>query len=246
MYYYVYRISNKTSKIHYYGSRGSNKIPRNEIGISYFSSSKYVLKDIKKYGKESFKYKILKIFTTRKEAYLYEKFLHEKFRVVTSEKFYNKTVAYTNFGWIHGRKHSKETTDRIANKIKEINSKLSSKERSIKYGNHGCNNPFYGKKHSPEVIEKIKKANIGKIGPLNSFYGKKHKKESRIKISEFRRQTIEVEFYDGEIIVLKKIHDLGTLILKPSLGHKLFHRVDLWEKYNIFNIKVLKYANCLN
>ena len=65
----------------------------------------------------------------------------------------------------------------------------------------GKNNPFYGKKHSAETIEYLRKINTGKkqseetrqkrankeLGKLNHFYGKTHSSESRKKISETRK-----------------------------------------------------------
>lgn len=61
----------------------------------------------------------------------------------------------------------------------------------------GANNPFYGRRHSPETRAKLseiaqnrvfseetkQKMSESKMGELNSFYGRQHSKESKMKIS---------------------------------------------------------------
>jgi hypothetical protein len=89
-YHYTYRITNKINGIHYYGVRSSSKSPYLDLGNIYFSSSKYVKESIKQFGLSSFKFKIIKCFTDRQLANKHEIFLHEKFDVGTSNKFFNK------------------------------------------------------------------------------------------------------------------------------------------------------------
>lgn len=48
----------------------------------------------------------------------------------------------------------------------------------------GPNNPFYGKQHSKEIMDRIIKANKGKI---STFKGKHHSEETKQKISEANR-----------------------------------------------------------
>lgn len=88
---YVYRITNKIKNKHYYGVRSSNIKPKEDIGIKYFSSStdKNFMLDQKE-NPQNYKYKVLKIFDSRKDAEMHETFLHEKFSVQTNESFYNK------------------------------------------------------------------------------------------------------------------------------------------------------------
>lgn len=88
---YVYRITNKIENKHYYGVRSSNIKPKDDIGIKYFSSStdKNFMLDQKE-NPQNYKYKVLKIFDSRKDAEMHETFLHEKFSVQTNESFYNK------------------------------------------------------------------------------------------------------------------------------------------------------------
>ena len=64
MHYYVYRITcshpNSIEK-YYYGYRSSKLLPKDD---NYWSSSKYVIDAIKKYGSSFFTKKIVKIFST--------------------------------------------------------------------------------------------------------------------------------------------------------------------------------------
>jgi hypothetical protein len=66
---YTYRISNIKLNKHYYGTRTSKINPIFDLGIKYFSSSadKEFMKDQKE-NHHNYKYKIIKISKTRKEA----------------------------------------------------------------------------------------------------------------------------------------------------------------------------------
>ena len=61
-----------------------------------------------------------------------------------------------------------------------------------KISKSGSDNPMFGRKHSPKTIYKIKEGLIGKnIGKDNHFYGKKHTDESKRKMSDKLRYSIE-------------------------------------------------------
>ena len=95
-YHYTYRITNIIENKHYYGSRTTSKyketLPKDDLGIRYFSSSanKWFIKDQRE-NPQNYKYKILKIFKTRKEAIKLEIKLHNMFNVSINESFYNKS-----------------------------------------------------------------------------------------------------------------------------------------------------------
>ena len=90
-YHYIYRITNLKLKKHYYGVRTSKCHPKDDIGVKYFSSSKdkEFIQD-QKATPCSYKYKVIKIFNTRKEAVELEIKLHNKFDVGINESFYNR------------------------------------------------------------------------------------------------------------------------------------------------------------
>src|SRR5574344_1780003 len=88
---YVYRITNKELNKHYYGVRSSKVEPKLDLGIKYFSSSRdKEFMNEQKVNKDRFKYKVIKIFETRKEAVNLEIKLHNKFDVGKNNLFYNK------------------------------------------------------------------------------------------------------------------------------------------------------------
>ena len=88
---YVYRITNKIENKHYYGVRSSLIEPKDDLGIKYFSSStdKKFIKEQKE-NPDNYKYKVIKIFSTREEAMSFEIHLHNKFNVHINENFYNR------------------------------------------------------------------------------------------------------------------------------------------------------------
>ena len=91
MYHYVYRITNINEDKHYYGARTSKIHSKKDIGIYYFSSSsnnEFI--NEQKENKNNFKYKVIKIFSSREKAIELEVFLHNKFNVGVNNKFYNK------------------------------------------------------------------------------------------------------------------------------------------------------------
>lgn len=90
MYHYTYRITNIVEKKYYYGVHSCNCLPQEDIGVKYWSSSTIpeFIQDQKE-TPQNYKYKVIKIFETRKEALEHEIFLHAKFDVGVNKKFYN-------------------------------------------------------------------------------------------------------------------------------------------------------------
>lgn len=89
-YHYTYRITNTVEKKYYYGVHSCDCLPKEDIGVKYFSSSKNkVFKQDIKDNPKNYKYKVIKIFSTRKEAVQHEIYLHKKFNVGVNKSFYN-------------------------------------------------------------------------------------------------------------------------------------------------------------
>lgn len=149
-YHYVYRITNIILNKHYYGVRTSkNILPKDDLGIKYFSSSRD--KDFineQKRNPQNHKYKIIQIFNNRKKALEFEIKLHNKFDVGINESFYNRSKQ-TSSGW--------DTTGCVShNKGCHLSEERKEHLRSI----------FLGKKKQPlsqETKDKISKANKGKV-----------------------------------------------------------------------------------
>ena len=85
---YVYRLS-KNGKIHYYGSRSSKHLPKEDLGVYYFTSG--CLKEDFKHHPEKFTIKILRDFDNPAEKMIYEAFLHSKLDVKNNKMFANKS-----------------------------------------------------------------------------------------------------------------------------------------------------------
>lgn len=95
MYHYVYRITNKNIKKHYYGARSSELPPKQDIGVNYFSSSEdNIFMTEQQDNPEYFKYKVVKIFNTRRESLLYETMLHTKYNVSINNNFYSNNITF--------------------------------------------------------------------------------------------------------------------------------------------------------
>lgn len=106
---YVYRITNIVENKHYYGVRSSKVIPKDDLGKKYFSSStdKKFMREQREHP-ENFKYKVIKVFETRRDAELLEKKLHEKFHVSDNDKFYNRCISTLMGFSVEGTKWSEE------------------------------------------------------------------------------------------------------------------------------------------
>lgn len=158
-YHYIYRITNIKEGMHYYGVHSCDCLPKEEIGISYFSSSKNkeFIQDQKE-NPQDYKYKVIKVFSTRSEASYHEEFLHAKFNVKDHKLFYNKHNACGKFdpsGMVScidkdGNKHY------ISNKDPRfLSGELVSTSKGRTKDNSGSKNPNYGKITPQEVKDKI-------------------------------------------------------------------------------------------
>lgn len=150
MFYYVYRITNTKEKKHYYGKRSSRIPPHEDIGIKYFSSSKDLLfiEDQKQYP-EKYKYKVVSLHRTAKEAVQREVLLHDKFSVHTNPSFYNRAKQTSTGFDTTGITYSAERIEQ-------------------------CRKQSSGRKHTAEAKKRISEANKGNTWNL----GRRHTKES--------------------------------------------------------------------
>ena len=73
----------------------------------------------------------------------------------------------------------------------------------------GKNNPFYGKKHTPEAIEKCR----------NAFKGRKHTEETKAKMRKADKSYMKTEAYKQKMCVsLKKMYETKTTWNKGKTG----------------------------
>ena len=150
MYHYVYRITSIIENKHYYGKRSSKIEPKLDLGIRYFSSSKdkEFIKD-QKQNSQNYKYKIVSLHTSSKEALNKEIRLHNKFNVQNNLNFIN-IAKQTSTGF---------TTE---GKISAIN--ILTNETSLVSKESFCKEDYFkgvafGNKMSEEHKQIISKAN---------------------------------------------------------------------------------------
>lgn len=105
--------------------------------------------------------------------------------------------------FLSGKKHSKETKEKIANK--NLGSKRTQETKN------NISKGLLGKKHSEERIEKLRKRNIGnKYGEgKKSWLNKKHSEETKKKISESNKGKIGAKFKHSEE-TKKRMRDIAS------------------------------------
>lgn len=108
MYHYVYRITSIREQKHYYGSRSSRQHPRDDLGVSYFSSSsdQSFLLDQKE-NPQSYRYKIIVVTKCRERATMIEQRLHNIFSVDTNKNFFNR-AKQTSEKFYHDVAHNRD------------------------------------------------------------------------------------------------------------------------------------------
>lgn len=201
-YHYTYRITNIKDGMYYYGVHSCDCLPEEEIGITYWSTSKR--NGFVKHQKEcpeEYKYKVIKIFSTRVEAVQHEIFLHKKFDVKMHPKFYNDS----------NQRSTGFDTSGKGNYIDE-NGKtiLIPREEALLRGLKG---ESAGRKMSPESIAKCVLANTGskrtdetkakmsawqKGLSLEERWGEEKAKEVKQKYSKAKKgKTFEEIYGDG-------------------------------------------------
>jgi hypothetical protein len=165
-YHYVYRVTSLIENKHYYGSRTSKVVPKNDLGIAYFTSStnKEFKKDFKN-NPQNYKCKIITEYKTREEAILFEIKLHKKFNVGVSDKFYNKAQQTA----------SRFSTEGTSPHTEESKKKMSNSKKGNSYRKN--------KKCSEETMLKISQARKGTV----------HSEEHKIKIADSLRGLVRSE-----------------------------------------------------
>ena len=216
-YHYTYRITNIKDKMHYYGVHSCNCLPKEDIGIEYFSSAKKEFINHQKQNPEQYKYKVIKIFDTRVEAVEHEIFLHKKFDVKLHEQFYNRSNQTSTGFDRSGIKQSYKSPAgcRIMN-----DGTIFKLVKPEEFNTYICNGyAFGGKPKSEECKKKISIANKGYIateetkaklreacgGENNSMYGKNHTEESKAKM----RKSAEGRIISEETKIKMSISSIG-------------------------------------
>jgi group I intron endonuclease len=178
--FYIYKISNTINDKVYIGM-SSNPEYRRRTYISVVKNVPYddkrvqfVQKAMKDIGIDNFIFEVFEECVSRVEALEREKYWIDYYKSADENFGYNisggfimpNNMNYNNFrkkqsklqsgehNPMFGKTHTKETKDKISEKIS------------------GSNNPFYGKNHSDESKQKIGKASLGRITGENNPHAK--------------------------------------------------------------------------
>lgn len=243
MFHYVYRITNKTNGRHYIGSRSSKIVPSQDLGVKYYSSSKYLKSDIDSLGTNCFRYKVIRQFETRELAYRFEEKIQRKVGIPVNPQFYNKSIQTRKFSWT-GCQHTVETREKMsrqrrgrASPLRGIKKTLTDEERK-KY----ISKSFSGRKHTAESKEKMSRSQKDLSSKrANPFKGKKHTSSTKESIKRSLSKPIHVIMNDGKELVFTNRLELGLFLgMSKHLGAKLYtnrERKDLLNKYSIQEIR---------
>lgn len=156
---YTYLIGWSKHNIWYYGVRYANStIPEKDLWVKYFTSSKNV-QNIRKKFNDPDVIQIRKKFDCPKKAIAWEKKVLLKLNVLNQDKWINKNIGGACYP--------------------------VSKENNPNYrGNKGADNPMFGKKHSDETKNLLRKKAKQRTNK-NGMFGKTHTDEVKKKLSDY-------------------------------------------------------------
>jgi group I intron endonuclease len=183
---HIYLVTNKINGKQYVGQ---TTVGRNKVGHGWAITEAY-----KSHGKENFLYeRICNEINNRNTLNFLEKFWIAVCGTVAPNG-YNIELGGSDKGEV-----SESTRQKMSLHLKGRPIKQETKEK-IRFAMMGEKNPFYGKTHTPEAIEKIVAANVGKtvviteatkekirqkrIGSKNPMYGKPITEEHRQKLRD--------------------------------------------------------------
>ena len=245
---YVYRITNKVENKHYYGCRTTKLDPKDDLGSKYFSSAKdkEFIKDQKE-NPDHYKYKIIKIFSTREEAIKLEIKLHNKFNVGVNESFYNKvkqtSCKFDTSGVKMSNIRTYDMSESTKEKLRRANlgkkaSKETKEKMSISQTGRIVSNETrrkIGDSNSKKIRTEEEKAHLSKV-----FTGKKMLKSTKLKISSAltgREKSSEHKHSlslskQGKSILLPKV---CCILCKIIVSKNNFNKHKCISERNIYN-----------
>lgn len=145
-------MTNKVNSKIYIGVRSSHKPPEKD---SYLGSGVQIVAAIKKYGKENFTKEILQTFSDKESMFLAEASIVDT-DFAKRRDTYNMCVGGSGGDKMSLHPDRENYIKKISNTMKNQMLEMTDDERSKKFGNHGESNPFFGKKHTPELQEKYR------------------------------------------------------------------------------------------
>lgn len=184
---------------------------------NYFGSSLFLSADIKKYGKEKFHKKIIKLYKSKDQMRL-DEILYIKEYNTMAPNGYNRHLPPTKFNTIGisiydiwSLKYGKEKADKLYIEWKK-------KEREAQSGEK---NPFYGKKHTSKTKQQIREKQTGKK------QSEEAKKKKRKTIQERGSLSGANNGMFGKIWITNKNIKKNKIIIKSDLKKYLENE---WQK----------------
>ena len=203
---YVYMTTNTINNMKYIGQH------RGQLNDNYLGSGVYILRAIKKYGKQTFIKEILEICQTQRELNEAEQKWIKHFNAVKDPMFYNIASGGGQGGNPCAglsEEQQKIRREKLSNAMKGENNPFYGK------GFHGEEHPMYGRHHSDQAKEKMRLAKLGKS------LSQEHKQ----KISLNNPQKKKVYMYDSQWNLLNIFNSLREtnifLNLSPNSTYRL-------------------------
>jgi hypothetical protein len=142
---YTYLIGWSKHNRYYYGARWAKNCHPEDLWKTYFTSSKHVKKFRETYGEPDI-IQVRRIFDNTETCKLYERKILKRLNVLSEERWLNKNI---NGMFL-------PTGPQSADHIEKRISKIRGSKNGM-FGKSGNLNPFYGKKHTKETLEKLSK-----------------------------------------------------------------------------------------
>ena len=151
---YTYCVTHIPTGSKYYGVRTKPGCDPSDLWTTYFTSSRLVHEMIARDGLSSFMFEVRREFDDPKDAMIWEDRVLRRLKVLYRDDWLNRTIGGKLF--CAPTKHTDATKAKMsaARVGRTISEATKAKHRT---NNTGDTNPFYGRKHTAESIEKIKK-----------------------------------------------------------------------------------------
>jgi hypothetical protein len=228
---YTYILVHKTSGKFYYGVRYSKNCDPDDLGVKYFSSSKMVKTIIKNEGKDSFHYKVRKIFDDRRKAIEWENKI--------LKKFYKHPLCLNQCalrGWY---------SDDVIEKIKQTrlsdidDNGLNSYKRAGRKLSITLSTEEHRKRQSVRMLKILARPDF----KAKSKERMKHNNPSTLKENKIKISNSLKEYYETHESTMKgKKHSFQTLKLlkEKKMGRNNPCYGKIWVNNGIKNLRVYK------